>query len=50
MFSSMGSGGDSKWARNSEWPVLGTERRGVSVEGRSVVRVVLPAKTHVRGD
>lgn len=37
MFASIGGGGDSKWARHSEWPVLGTERRGVSVEGRSVV-------------
>lgn len=28
MFAPMGSGGDSKWTRNSEWPVLGYREEG----------------------
>lgn len=42
VFASVGSGGDGKWARNSEWPLSGAEGGGVSREGRSVFCILFP--------
>lgn len=35
---------ETKWPRSSEWPVSATKRMGISLQGRSVLCLLFPAK------